>query len=133
MIIAPLRALTGTPSTSMLTRSSLIPSCRAAARLDDAVAVLDVMLELVPEVSDETLHRPRGRVAERADGVAFDVVGDADQQVHVFHAALAGEDAPQRAVQPAGALAARRALAARLHVVEARQALEHPHHVGRIV
>src|SRR5512139_3352542 len=110
MIMAPLRALTGTPSTSMLTSSSLIPSCRAAARLDDAVAVLDVMLELVPEMSDEALHRPRRRVAERADGVAFDVVGDADEHVDVFFAPLPREDPLQRAVEPAGAFAARRAL-----------------------
>src|SRR5512139_4339092 len=110
MIIAPLRALTGTPSTSMLTRSSLIPSCRAAARLDDAVAVLDVMLELVPEVSDEALHRPRGGVAERADGVPFDLVGDVDEHVDVGHAALPRQDPLQRAVEPSRAFAAGRAL-----------------------
>src|SRR5512139_1240519 len=133
MIMAPLRALTGTPSTSMLTSSSLIPSCRAAARLDDAVAVLDVVLELVPEMSDEALHGPRRRVAERADSVSLDVVGDAHQHIHVFLAALARQDPRERAVEPAGALAARRALAAGLHVIEAREALEHAHHVGGLV
>src|SRR5512135_383061 len=133
MIMAPLRALTGTPSTSMLTRSSLMPSCRAAARLDDAVAVLDVVLELVPEMPDETLHGPRRRVAERADGVALDVVGDADQHVDVFRAALPCQDPLERAVEPAGALAARRALPARFRPVEPRQPLEDAHHVGGLV
>ena len=37
------------------------------------------------------------------------------------------------AVEPAGAFAARRALAARLGVVEARDALEHAHHAGGLV
>ena len=59
MSIAPLRAFIGTPSTSMLTSSSLMCSLmsrswrsrRATARLDDAVAVLDEVLELVPEMA----------------------------------------------------------------------------------
>src|SRR5690606_4992314 len=128
MIIAPLRPLTGTPSTSRLTSSSLMPSRHAPARPDHAVAVLDVVLELVPEMLHETLHGPRRRIAQRADGVALDVVGDADQQVHVLLAPLPRQDPPERAVQPAGALSAGRALAAGFHVVEAREALEHAHH-----
>ena len=43
----------------------------------------------------------------------------------------AGLDAVHHAVQPAGALAARRALAARLLEVEVRQALEAAHHAAR--
>src|SRR5512139_2527925 len=133
MIMAPLRALTGTPSTSMLTSSSLMPSCRAAARLDDAVAVLDVVLELVPEVFDEALHRPRRRVAERTDRVPLDVVRDGDQHVDVLAVPLPRQDPPERAVEPARALAAGRALPAGLHVVEAREPLEHAHHARRLV
>ncbi len=56
---------------------------------DAATAVLDHVLELVPEVLHEALHRPRGRVAERADGVAFDLVRDVDQHVEVVLDALA--------------------------------------------
>src|SRR5512134_2006728 len=115
MIMAFLRALTGTPSTSMLTSSSLMVlfgSGRGLARCDDAVAVLDVVLELVPEMTDEALHGPRRGVAQRADRVALDLVGDVDQHVDVGLAPLAGQDPPQRAIEPARAFAARRALAA---------------------
>src|ERR1041384_3872332 len=34
--------------------------------------IVDPLFDLVPEVPDETLYRPCRRVAERADGVAFD-------------------------------------------------------------
>src|SRR5512134_3941652 len=136
MIMAFLRALTGTPSTSMLTSSSLMVlfgSGRGLPRLDDAAAVLDVVLELVPEMTDEALHRPRRGVAERADGVALDLVGDVDEHVDVGLLALPREDPPERAVEPAGAFPTRRALAAGLRVVEAREALEHLDHAGGLV
>src|SRR5512139_713317 len=93
MSIWPLRACSGLPSTSMLTRSSLIRSVSGVflrsgrgPRLgadDAAPAVGDHVLELVAEALHEALHRPRRCVAERADGVALDLVGDADQQVQV--------------------------------------------------
>ena len=57
--------------------------------VDDAAAlVLDHVLELVAEVLDEALHRPRGGVAERADRVAFDLVRDVDEHVDVGLRAL---------------------------------------------
>ena len=85
MIIWPLRAFSGTPLTSILTRSSLIvaPLCRRRRQpFDDRTALmLDHVLKLMPEVLQETLHRPRGRIAQRANGVALDAVGDIEQQV----------------------------------------------------
>ena len=42
-----------------------------------------VVLELVPVMLDEALHRPRRGVAERADRVPFDLVRDVDQHVDV--------------------------------------------------
>src|SRR3990167_3946185 len=79
-----------------------------------AFPVPDVVLELRAEVLDEALHRHGGRIAEGADGAAHDVVGDAVEQVEVLGAPLAVLDAVHDAVEPAGALAAGRALAAGL-------------------
>jgi hypothetical protein len=102
--------------------------------VDDALAaVLDHVGELVPEMLQEALHRPGRRVAERADRVALDLVGDLHQQVEVGQLALPGQDPAQHAREPAGALAARRALAAGFGHVEARDALEHSNHAGRFV
>src|SRR5688572_12765004 len=71
---------------------------------------LDVVHELVAEMLDEALHRQRRGIAQRADGAARDVVGDVVEEREVFHAALAVLDAVHHAVEPAGALAAGRAL-----------------------
>src|SRR5512141_3026237 len=129
MSIAPLRAFTGTPSTSMLTSSwlmsrSSLGSRRAAARLDEAVGVLGVMFELVPVMADEALHRPRGSVAERADGVALDLVGDVDEHVDIGLPALPRQNPLERAFQPAGAFTARSALATGFHVIEPREPMQ---------
>src|SRR3954452_2201969 len=95
--------------------------------------VVDAALDLAPEVADQPLDRPGGGVAERADGVALDL--GRDLQEHVDLAPLrsplghAGEDAPH----PAGALAAGGALAARLVLVEIRDAGDRADDVGRAV
>src|SRR5262245_64278721 len=115
MIMEPLRALRATPSISTLTSSSLIGSRGAVrCRLHDAAAVFDVVLELVPEVFHEALHRPGGGIAQRADRVSLDLVGDVDQHVDVGLAALTCQDPLDGAVEPAGPFAARRALPAGL-------------------
>src|SRR6267378_4710734 len=85
---------------------------------DEAPFVLDVVHELVAEVLDEALHRQRRGVAERADGAPGDVVGDVVEEREVLHAAEALLDAVHDAIQPAGALAAGRALAAGLLEIE---------------
>src|SRR6187399_3077402 len=74
--------------------------------------VLDVVHEFVAEMLDKALHRQRGSIAQRADGAPGNVVRDVIQQVEVLHPALAMLDTVDHAVEPAGALAARRALAA---------------------
>src|SRR5687768_18424177 len=79
---------------------------------------LNMENELVAEVLDEALHRQRRGVAERADSAPGDVVGDVVKELQVLHAALALLDAMHDAVEPAGALAAGRALAAGLLEVE---------------
>src|SRR5579871_3564082 len=141
MIIWPLRPVTATPSTSRLTRSWLMRASvpagsRGAPRwiVDQAAsAVVDHVLELVAVVLQEALHRPRRGVTEGADRVALDAVRDVEQQVEVRALGLPGQDLEDQPVHPAGALAAGRALAAGLGAVEARDALEHLDHAGRVV
>ena len=41
-------------------------------------------LDLGPEVADQALDRPCRRVAERADGVALDLLGHVEQQVDLL-------------------------------------------------
>src|SRR6056297_3913380 len=114
----------------MLTRSSLmLLAVRYGSRgpavvvLDDAPAlVLDHVFEFVAEVFQEALHRPRGGVAQRADGVSLDLVGHVEEPVQIARRRLALEHAGQHAVQPARALPAGRALAAGLGHVEAGDA-----------
>src|SRR5215469_2085478 len=135
MIVSPLRALRGLPLTSTLTNSSAM-LCRPRSKLfldDAAAAVIDHVLELVPEMLEEALHRPGRRIAERTDGVALDAVGDIDEERELLAPRLAREHALQQSIHPARSLAARRALAAGLRHVEARDALEHPHHAGGLV
>src|SRR5271166_1568201 len=136
MIIWPLRALSWTPSTSMLTRSSLIADSlcrRRLSRHDRATLVLDHVLKLGPKMLHETLHGPRRRVAERADRVALDSIGNVDEHRQVLASALPRENPVEHAIEPTRALAARRALAAGLGHIEARQALERAHHAGGFV
>src|SRR6185312_16969718 len=135
MIISPLRALTGLPLISTLTNSSAM-LCRPRSELvrhDAAAAVIHHVLELVPEMLEEALHRPRRRVPERADGVALDAVGDIDEERELLAPRLAREHPLEQPVHPARALAAGCALAAGFRHVEARDALQHSHHAGGLV
>src|ERR1700712_1109354 len=43
--------------------------------------LVDTFFDLVTEMRDQALDRPGGSVAERADGVAFDLLGDLQQHV----------------------------------------------------
>src|SRR3546814_3373587 len=91
----------------------------ADGRLGGATAVGD---ELVLEAHDRRGDRRDRRGAERADGGLLrrpgdpgaDVVAHVEQQADVFRAAVAVEHAAHDLLEPARALAARRALAAAL-------------------
>src|ERR1700694_2357515 len=139
MIISPLRAFIATPSTSMLTNSSAILNlhgrCYLRARLlDDALAgVVDHVFELVTVVLQEALHGPRRRIAQRADRMALDAIGDIKKERELLTARVAGKHAPQQAIHPPRALAAGRALSAGLGHVEARDAPEDAHHAGCLI
>src|SRR6185503_12792694 len=83
---------------------------------------LDRRLEVRAVLGEEAEGRPRGGVAERADRVAGDAVRDRRHQVDVAFLAGAVADAARDLLEPAGALAARRALTARLVAEELEDA-----------
>src|ERR1700679_910967 len=88
MIIWPLRAFSATPLTSILTVSSAIRLSRdgrAAVQLrralqERATPMLDHVLKFGPEMLQETLHRPRRGIAERAYRVPFDTIAHIEHQ-----------------------------------------------------
>src|SRR5215212_3009161 len=80
--------------------------------------VLDVVLEFVPVVLDERAHRHRRCVSQRADRTPLNVVRDIVEQIQILGLAAAVLDAIHHTVEPTGAFAAGRALAARFLVVE---------------
>src|SRR5678809_64950 len=94
-----------------------------AERLEAAAvaraSVHDPVLELVAVLGEDADGRVAGRVAHAADRRAVVGFGDRDQAIDVVESARAGDDAIDDLVQPAHALAARRALAARFVVVVA--------------
>src|SRR5205085_5022442 len=97
------------------------------------LALGDPALELGAVVADEALDRPGGGVAQGADGVAFDLLGNVPQHVDLVHLGIAFAQALHDAPHPAGAFAARGALAAALMLVEIAEARDRPDDVGRLV
>src|SRR3954447_1748859 len=89
----------------------------------------DPPLDLGPEVANQALHRPGRSVAERADGVTLDFLGDVQQQVDLLQLGTALRHPRHHPPQPAGSFAARRALPAGLVHVEFRQPRDRPYHV----
>mmetsp|Transcript_29325 Transcript_29325/g.50220 ORF Transcript_29325/g.50220 Transcript_29325/m.50220 type:complete len:387 (+) Transcript_29325:480-1640(+) len=90
-------------------------------------------LNLRPEGADESLHGPRGRVAQGADRVAFDLIGELLEHVDLLELGVARDEAVHDVGHPRGALAARRALAARLVLVELGQTRDRGDNVRRFV
>src|SRR5215472_12930446 len=78
---------------------------------------VDPGFDLVTEVRDQTLDRPRRRVSQCADGVALDLLGDLKQHVDLALVCAALGHAGQHAPHPSCSLAAGRALAAALMLV----------------
>src|SRR5258705_347763 len=95
------------------------PPCRFRLRLVKRAAVqrtallADVLEELVPVLPGEPAGRPRGRVAQGADGVPLDLIRHGEDGLEVLLLAASFLDLPEQALEPAAAFAARRALAAR--------------------
>src|SRR5476649_338960 len=141
MIIWPLRALSATPLTSILTVSSAMrlsrdgrPAVQVRGTLrDGAPLVLDHELKFGPEVLQEALHRPGSRITQRANRVPFNAIGDIQQQAQILTAPFAGDDSLQHAIEPSSPFPAGCALAAGLRHIKARQTLQRPHHAGGLV
>src|SRR3546814_5666565 len=75
-------------------------------------------------MAQQALDRPGRGVAERADGMALDLIGHIEQRVDLVELGIAAHQAGHHAPHPAGALAAGRALAAALVHVEVREAAD---------
>src|SRR5690625_4132464 len=97
------------------------------------IAVLDIVFEFFAEVAQKALYGPGCGLAEGANGVPLDLRGYRTQHIKIFHAPLAGHDAVNHAVHPAGAFATRRALAAGFGVVKARNATGSGHNFRSFV
>ncbi len=89
--------------------------------------------ELVAEAVDVARDRHRGGVAERAQALAEDAVADVEQQLEVGLRRVPVLDPVQKLHHPARPLAARRALPARLVLVELGDAQAELHHAGAVV
>ena len=89
--------------------------------------------DLVTEMRDQALDRPRRRIAQRADGVALDLFCHFQQHVDLALVGAALGHAGQHPPHPPRALAARRALAAALMLVEIGNARDRADQVGRLV
>src|SRR5687768_18279394 len=74
----------------------------------------DMFFELLAELRDVGLHRPRCRVGEHTDRLAFHVAGNRQQIIQVLKPSLALGNTIEDAVHPACSFAAGRTLTARL-------------------
>ena len=101
--------------------------------VERAAAQVDVRLVLVAEPVDVAEHRDRVGVAERAEALAHDPVADREEQVEIGLRPAAVLDLLEDLRHPARSHAARRALPARLVLVELRDADPELHHAAAVV
>src|SRR5438270_10477974 len=137
MTTSPGLASMARPSTVTVTVSLEVSVCDISTAVSSirTLAVFDVDEELVAEHAHGRDDRGGDGRAEHADRCLLwrpgqtrgDVVADVEQEVEVLLAAGALLDAVHHLVEPARALAARRALTARLVVEEAGDAPRRPH------
>src|ERR1051325_5329676 len=90
----PFGAATSLPSMVRLTVFS------AMSVLLRSVAVLACLFKFTAVLGDEGFHAPGGGVAERADRLAVNVVGDVPKQIHVFGPAVPMLDPMQHLLHP---------------------------------
>src|SRR5437868_2010408 len=93
----------------------------------------DVGLELVAELVDVARDRDRGGLAQRAEALAVDPVAHVEEEVELVLLRLARLESAQDLRHPARSLAARRALATRLVLVELGDADAELHHAAAVV
>src|ERR1700761_9643481 len=125
MMSSPLVAVTSRPSSVKVISSlgaSPAPASVLAVSVKGAPPFLDVDQELVAEHADTRGDRRGDGRAEHADGrllgrpghAGRDVAAQVHEKVQIFLAPVAILNSPHDALEPARALAARRALPARL-------------------
>ena len=90
----------------------------------------DSFLQLRPEVTDQTLDRPSEGLAERADGVALDLLRKLLQHINLPFASETTLKAVHDLIRPLRTLATGGTLAAGLVVVELGEAGDGADHVG---
>src|SRR5579863_2279603 len=95
--------------------------------------LIDTFFDLMTEMRNQALDWPGRGIAERADRVTLDLLGDFQQHVDLALVGTALGHARQHAPHPASALAARRALAAAFVLVEIGDAGDRADQVGRLV
>src|SRR5215831_11249005 len=131
-IRVPLGTLTCWPSMVSVTRFGASGMCGNLCY--GAFVSQGVLLVLVAEVPHRGHDHPARRVAQAAEAASeLQALLDAVQDLQVDRAAVAAQDALERAHGPVAAHAARRALAARLVRIEAEQPVGRLHHAVRVV
>src|SRR5208282_5611631 len=93
----------------------------------------DAPLHLREEMADQPLDRPGGGIAQRADGVALNLVGNLQQRVDLARLGLALDHALHHPPHPPRAFAAGRALAAAFVLVEFGQPRDRLDDVGALI
>src|SRR6516225_7691323 len=100
--------MTVTPSSISMLRPSIstvgMGSTPRRLRSEGTPAERDVLLELGTELGDEGPRRHRRTVGEGADGVPLDVVGNAQEELHVPRLGAAVLEPAQDAIEPARTL-----------------------------
>src|SRR3546814_18444647 len=76
--------------------------------LQRAAILADTAFDFRAEMLDQPLDRPCGGVAERTDGVAFDLLGDVEQSVDLADVGVGGAQPLQYAPPPDGRAEERR-------------------------
>src|SRR5580765_1202292 len=96
-------------------------------------ALVEMRHELGPELLDIAGDGDRRRLAERTQALAVDPVADVEEEVELGLLCLARFEPAQDLRHPARALPARRALAARLVLIELGDADAELHHAAAVV
>src|SRR5688572_11452263 len=126
-MVRPSETSYSTPSTLIFAISEL------EGVLEGALSLAQVELEVAAEVAQQALNGPGGGVRKSADRLALHLGRHVLEHRQVVLAPLTALDALEDLVQPAGALAALRALAARLVAEEVRDDAARAHHAGVLV
>src|SRR5579872_49246 len=128
----PLGTCTCTPSIVTVTKSTLPPRYVAVHSCFHRFAN-DPRLELLGEALEDRQQKRFDGIAERTQIDAGDLMADAVEHLDVRLKAVTFDEAMQHGLEPVTALAARRALAARLVCEEPREVVRRADEIRRVV